>query len=188
MRVFYGPGNFDKVKIRGSYGVGYREFHVSGTETAVSVFYPIDSKFKNEKDSSKKLYFMKYGDEQVAALIKAGAWFDDPKSRGGYPALAGTFLKHVEIDVHQKKQIAPDFEGKKLIPIIFSHGLTASRALYTAYCREFASNGYIVFALDHHDGSCHYTLDEDGIEIHLNRTPQGIKYDKDPELMAEAID
>ena len=120
-------------------------------------------------------------------LIKAGGWFDDPNGKTAYPTFAGTFLKHVEIDVHKFKQIAPSLEGKKVIPIIMSHGLTASRSLYTAHCRELASCGYIVFAIDHHDGSCHYTEDPDGIPIDFDRTPQGLKYDKDPEIMAKKI-
>ena len=48
----------------------------------------------------------------------------------------------------------------EIIPIIISHGLTASRSLYTSLCSELASFGYIVFALDHHDGTCCYTEDQ----------------------------
>lgn len=48
----------------------------------------------------------------------------------------------------------------ELIPIIISHGLTASRSLYSSLCSELASFGYIVFALDHHDGTCCYTEDQ----------------------------
>jgi platelet-activating factor acetylhydrolase len=50
----------------------------------------------------------------------------------------------------------------KLIPIVYSHGLTGSRTSYTSVCQELASHGYIVFALDHHDGSCPYTEDFSG--------------------------
>ena len=48
----------------------------------------------------------------------------------------------------------------ELIPIIISHGLTASRSLYSSLCSELASFGYMVFALDHHDGTCTYTEDQ----------------------------
>ena len=58
-----------------------------------------------------------------------------------------------------------------MIPIVFSHGLTASRSLYTTHCRELAACGYIVFALDHHDGSCHYTEDAEGNSIHFDTGP-----------------
>ena len=56
-------------------------------------------------------------------------------------------------------------ENKKIIPIIFSHGLTACRAFYSSLCIELASFGFMVFALDHHDGSCCYTEDETGSKI-----------------------
>ena len=49
------------------------------------------------------------------------------------------------------------FKNKRIIPIIFSHGLTACRAFYSSLCIELASFGFIVFVLDHHDGSCSYT-------------------------------
>ena len=103
------------------------------------------------------------------------------------PWFAANFLKEIVIDVHKYKPITPNLVNKNLIPIIFSHGLTASRGLYTTHCRELASCGYIVFALDHHDGSCHFTLDEDGVSVPFDRSPQGKGTDKDPEVMTGKI-
>jgi predicted dienelactone hydrolase len=51
---------------------------------------------------------------------------------------------------------------KELIPIVFSHGLSAHRTTYTALCRDYASHGYIVFALNHGDNSCSFFLDKNG--------------------------
>ena len=48
--------------------------------------------------------------------------------------------------------------------MIFCHGLTCNRSSYSGMCREFASHGYIVFSLDHFDGSCHYTVKRSGQE------------------------
>lgn len=45
----------------------------------------------------------------------------------------------------------------KLVPIIYSHGLASSCGIYSAHLRELASHGYIIFAMDHQDGSCGYT-------------------------------
>ena len=50
----------------------------------------------------------------------------------------------------------------KLVPIIMSHGLTASRHYYSVLSAELASYGYCVFVLDHHDGSCAYTKTQSG--------------------------
>lgn len=38
------------------------------------------------------------------------------------------------------------------------------------HCRELASQGYIVFALDHHDGSCNYTEKVDGSPVEFITT------------------
>ena len=46
--------------------------------------------------------------------------------------------------------------GKKLIPVVWSHGLVANSNYYNILAMEFASNGYVVFALDHLDGSAGY--------------------------------
>lgn len=44
--------------------------------------------------------------------------------------------------------------GKKLIPIVFSHGLGMTSSFYTALFKDYASYGYIVIALNHQDESC----------------------------------
>ena len=49
-----------------------------------------------------------------------------------------------------------------LIPIIFSHGLSANRTMHSGICRNLASHGYIVFAPDHHDLTSSYYETESG--------------------------
>ena len=58
--------------------------------------------------------------------------------------------KHLTVDVEVEGPLAEDFASgsKKLIPIMFSHGMLASRCAYTVTNRELASNGYIVFVMD----------------------------------------
>jgi hypothetical protein len=53
---------------------------------------------------------------------------------------------------------------KKLIPLIYCHGLKCNRTAQSGNCRDFASNGYIVFSLDHFDGTCYYTKKKDGTD------------------------
>lgn len=50
-------------------------------------------------------------------------------------------------------------------PIVLSHGYAGSANDYSSNCRHYASHGYIVFALDHVDGSSMYTQLEDGTEV-----------------------
>ena len=42
----------------------------------------------------------------------------------------------------------------KLAPMIFVHGLMAKSGNYMGQCREIASHGYLVMAIDCIDGSC----------------------------------
>jgi hypothetical protein len=49
-----------------------------------------------------------------------------------------------------------------LIPIIFSHGNGATRTMNSGFIRDLVSHGYIVFAPDHVDGSCTFTIRKNG--------------------------
>lgn len=55
-----------------------------------------------------------------------------------------------------------------LIPVILLHGLSGSRTSQSGSCRDMASHGYLVFSIDHHDGSAHYSRKEDGSELFWN--------------------
>jgi predicted dienelactone hydrolase len=61
-------------------------------------------------------------------------------------------------------ELASDFAtgAKKLRPVIFSHGLFANNISYTGLQRDLASHGYIVFAINHADGTCIYTQNSQG--------------------------
>ena len=72
-------------------------------------------------------------------------------------------LDEVQIDAYLNATY--DLEFKKLVPIIFSHGLAASNKTYTAHCRELAANGFLVIAFNAHDGSCSYTEKKDGTPV-----------------------
>lgn len=45
-----------------------------------------------------------------------------------------------------------------------SHGLSGSRTTQSGTCRDFASHGYIVFALSHHCGTANYSCKRNGEE------------------------
>ena len=51
---------------------------------------------------------------------------------------------------------------RDLVPVIFLHGLAGSRTSQSGSCRDLASHGYIVFSLDHFDGSAYYAEKKDG--------------------------
>ena len=71
-------------------------------------------------------------------------------------------MKRLKIDAWLDGEVSDDFKEKKIVPIFFSHGLTACANFYTSIQRDLAKNGYIVFSLNHLDGSCLHTVDKDG--------------------------
>lgn len=59
-----------------------------------------------------------------------------------------------------KKAHAAPLQGAPLVAggpqhpvVVFSHGLGGNRMLYSITCSELASQGYVVLALEHADGS-----------------------------------
>jgi dienelactone hydrolase len=59
-------------------------------------------------------------------------------------------------------KIAEDFKKKPMIPLIYLHGVCSNRTIHSGTCRDLASHGYIVFTMDHRDGSSTYVTDKDG--------------------------
>jgi len=52
-----------------------------------------------------------------------------------------------------------------------------SPSLFSIHLRELASQGYIVFAIDHLDGSCGYTELKDGTAKPFNTQPDFYDFD-----------
>lgn len=75
---------------------------------------------------------------------------------------ASTTVKDVESDPLCEKMDVETPRGVPLIPVIFSHGLSSNRTMHSGTCRDLASHGYMVFALDHMDKTSSYYETEDG--------------------------
>ena len=55
-------------------------------------------------------------------------------------------MSHITIDgIYENMAISKHFDDKKIVPIVFSDGLTAARCHYTSNARELASHGFIIF-------------------------------------------
>jgi hypothetical protein len=71
----------------------------------------------------------------------------------------------IKIPVVEDADLAPCFipekEGeepaRRLVPLIFSHGMLNCGNMYSHTHRELASYGLMVVAMDHMDGSCNIT-------------------------------
>ena len=101
-------------------------------------------------------------DKYIKGMCKSRKWIEN---RLHLPSISSQkHLVALKFDAEQDGKIADDFEfgRKRLIPIVFSHGLTDSRGMYQVTASEMASHGYIMFLIDHHDGTCSYTESKDG--------------------------
>ena len=52
---------------------------------------------------------------------------------------------------------APPITDKRMPLVVFSHGLAGTKNMYSALCSALASQGYLVAAVEHRDGSASYT-------------------------------
>jgi predicted dienelactone hydrolase len=75
-------------------------------------------------------------------------------------------IKNAKFDV--VRILLDKVNNQKLVPIIYSHGLASSCAIYSAHLRELASHGYIVFGIDHQDESCGYTETREGVPTYFD--------------------
>ncbi|KAL7422341.1 hypothetical protein Q5752_002987 [Cryptotrichosporon argae] len=57
--------------------------------------------------------------------------------------------------------------------VVFSHGLAGTRNTYSQFCSSIAAEGYVVLAVEHHDGSAPSVLvsNEDGSRTSMQYTP-----------------
>lgn len=97
-----------------------------------------------------------------------------------------TFIKPfslVKVPISRDGPLAAEFLSgkKKLQPLIFSHGLSSHKMNYSGICREIASYGFLVIALNHNDRSCEFTT---GPEVDVvtdgdkkDKVRQRIKFD-----------
>ena len=69
---------------------------------------------------------------------------------------------------HSVSTGGPVKDGAKITLIVFSHGLAGHRSMYAVLCSALASQGYIVAAMEHRDGSasCASVVDADGAVRH----------------------
>ena len=164
--LLFGCGNLDRIKMTGPYQVGHKEMFCRTDGSAVSIYYPMDiAEYDSMIDKKgRNTYFFRNGIHSRRGVSRATAPWGKEEGTGPW---FYKFLDIVRLNTVQDGEIADDFKlGKKLIPIIFSHGLTCNRTSLSGLCRDFASHGYIVLALDHHDGTAYFSRKANGEELY----------------------
>ncbi|XP_065651540.1 platelet-activating factor acetylhydrolase isoform X2 [Hydra vulgaris] len=84
------------------------------------------------------------------------------------------------------QELRPVFNNHTLPVIIFSHGLMGHRSCYTEFCAQLASEGYLVVAVEHRDGSAISSYIKDDKSSRLVEIPYHESPTKDsPETTAQ---
>lgn len=135
---------FEFPETKGPFLVGFKHLYLP-KDIQISVFYPTLEKtekvrYKTMDDGWVRIYdiMRSYPNHFIPKLVYK---------------LAFGFLEHLDIGANLDAKIIPpqhlSNEDQKFPAIIFSHGLSANRNLYTGFARQWASYGYIVFCIDH---------------------------------------
>ncbi|KAK0907768.1 hypothetical protein LTR02_005310 [Friedmanniomyces endolithicus] len=117
---------------------------------AFRIFYPCDKPSKYDADRP-----VRWIPQPQRATIAAFAKFLGAKEK---VASAVSYLPQqlywIKLPAHRNAKLRePQASNGKWPVTVFSHGLAGSRNAYSQICGDLASNGMVVIALDHRDGS-----------------------------------
>lgn len=141
-------------KLTGHYNVGLTSRHVvdperqdiqnplAHRELMVTVWYPAHKNFSRGRDTTNnKLALEVYCKDEVESV--KGSF-----EQMGFPKKDIAMIDHVY--AHAISEAKPLKENKPFPIILFSHGyLGCDAKMYTAFCEELASHGYIVASIAH---------------------------------------
>lgn len=117
---------------------------------AFRMFYPCVKPAKNEADRPVRWI----PQPQKAHLASVLKYVGLGQKVAGALSFSLRQLYWIKLPAHRNaKLLDPPTESGRWPVTIFSHGLAGSRNAYSQICGDLASNGMIVIALDHRDGS-----------------------------------
>lgn len=123
------------------------------------IFYPIAKQVKPESKG-----YAPFAKSQIKFANQIGDWASLHLLRLPIKMTNLKLLNSVRIPVTENAPFDLSFKTP-LAPIIFSHGVCAQASLHSGHLMQLASQGYIVFAIDHNDRSNMYTQLKKGSHV-----------------------
>ena len=150
------------------YMVGVKYATLTDKKLEASIFYPIDKTTEVEWSNRKKLNKKAlWTEDELRTYRTYGKALKEAMLGFEPPECIVRFYATRKLPALENADIARRFhlEGDKIRPMIFSHGLSASKVFYSALYHKMAANGYLVIALNHQDGTCFFTIDQNGKDL-----------------------
>lgn len=107
--------------------------------------------------------WVRNGENFLDAFLSVGARFEQKAKARKFMVKC---LLEANMETVEDGPISYDLtNATPLIPIVFSHGNSSTRTMNSCFLRDIASHGFIIFALDHVEGTCMHTKKADGTEL-----------------------
>ncbi|KAG9010432.1 hypothetical protein FRB94_010395 [Tulasnella sp. JGI-2019a] len=114
-----------------------------------TLFYPAEPALNA---SGKVVWFPKLG-QTVDGFLKMAKRTPNIAYRSvAYPIAAAT-ITGTTFPAYESAHMKSPPTGERWPLMLFSHGVGCSRLMYSSYCGEMASRGYVVAAIEHRDGT-----------------------------------
>eukprot|EP00924_Labyrinthula_sp_SR-Ha-C_P005823 maker-scaffold_14-snap-gene-6.48-mRNA-1 protein AED:0.00 eAED:0.00 QI:65/1/1/1/1/1/2/182/399 len=169
--ILYALGFSSKIpKPTGPYSeVGVLPFRLPDANF-VKIFYPAaaevtqnNPKFNTERNAYLKRIKSQFGYNTSWFNFSGSYQYTRPKAVDGLSKFGGAprFLFYVSTG-HTKvgySFIAPPASASSFPVVVFSHGLGGNADIYSKFCSDVASLGYVVIAVEHEDASGSYAFD-----------------------------
>lgn len=156
--LFFSPSN--NVPVKGNHDPGYKDVMIGAKDgenpIRLSVFYPVPKRrgFQVGNNKPNKPFWAPDGPNTVKGMF----------NKAKFSSSVFNFLRYAEIDADKDASLDPAVRGKKLPVVIFSHGIRGHRNIASGLCREFASQGFVVYSIEHNDGTAASSFDEKKME------------------------
>lgn len=152
--LFFSPSN--NVPIKGKCDTGFKDAMIGDKAgdrpIRLSIFYPAEKRKGLQVGSNRpnKPFWAPDGENTVRGMF----------NNSRFSSNVFSFMKYSEMDCDRDGELSEEYKDKKMPVVIFSHGIRGHRNIASGLLREMASQGFVVYSLDHNDGTAASTFDE----------------------------